>query len=116
MSTKSRLCPVSPSATPAQWFAITPNAIYTPHCRAFAHLVKAEAPHVLNVFLLADFNIVLRDKKVTAGHVESLLRIKYGIKAVHSTRMTKSTSVAQLLQNPTLRANRQEPWVNDQIT
>ena len=70
---------------------------------------------MLNVFLLADFNIVLRDKKVTAGHVESLLRIKYGIKAVYFTHVMQIASADQLLQTPTLRANRRKVWADGHI-
>ena len=100
------------SIFPAQWFAIALNPVYTPHCRTFAQLVGAEAPKVLNAFLLADFNVIYRDREATAGHSKSLLRIRYGIKVIHLIKLMRGTSVVQILRNPTLRANRRKTWAD----
>ena len=108
----------APFATiiPAQWFEISLNPIYTPHCRQFAQLVKAEAPSVLNDFLLADFNVVFRDKSATAGHFKSLLRMKYAVKASYFVGLFEENTLGEILRNARFKANRRKTWPNNLIT
>ena len=102
---------------PETWFRVTLGAFYSYKDRNFAKRMEEEDRILLDNFILADYNLLCLDPKVTAGHVKSFLRIKYGMGPQRLVQLLQTENLHQAVTDPANESKRQELGIQlDMIT
>ena len=80
---------------PETWFRVTLGGYFSYKDRNFAKRMEDEDKSLMDQFLLADYNVLCVDPYVTAGHIKSFLRIKYGTGPHRLTQLLKTETLHQ---------------------
>ena len=87
---------------------VTLGAYYSHKDRSFAKKMEEVDSELLDNFLLADYNLLGMDTKVTAGQIKSFLRVKYSAPPQRLTQLLGAENPSQALSQPDIQKRREE--------